>query len=96
MRFFWVLILITIIATYFQLMFYKSLEMIITLIIIDFMVLWAYTELENKKKDKEKSNILMKIENLERLTSDLFEKITRRFSNKKNNKKELIEWLNKF
>jgi len=64
--------------------------------LIDFMVLWTYTELENNKKDKEKSNLLIKIENLERLTSELFGKITRRFSNKEVNKKELVEWLNRF
>ncbi|NIM46743.1 MAG: hypothetical protein GTN40_01125 [Candidatus Aenigmarchaeota archaeon] len=96
MKFFWVLVLITLIITSFQLMFYKSLEMILILIIIDFMVLWTYTEIENNKKDKERSSLVIKIENLERLTSELFEKITRRFSNKQNNKKELIEWLNRF
>ena len=96
MKFFWFLVLITIIAASFQLLFYKGLEIVIILIITDFMVLWAYTELENNKKDKEKSNLLIKIENLERLTSELFEKVSRRVSNKKIDKEELIEWLNKF
>jgi len=96
MKFFWILVLITIIATSFHLAYYKSLEIVIILIVIDFMVLWTYTELENNKKDKERSILLIKIENLERLTSELFEKVTRRLSNKKNNKKELIEWLNRF
>jgi hypothetical protein len=90
------MIILTIIAISFQLIFYKSLEITMMLIIIDFMILWSYTELEKNKNDKEKSNLLIKIESLERLTSDLFDKITKRFSNKKNDKKELVEWLNKF
>ncbi|NIO44467.1 MAG: hypothetical protein GTN36_02835 [Candidatus Aenigmarchaeota archaeon] len=96
MKFFWILVLITIIVAYFQLLFYKSLEIIVTFVIIDFMVLWAYIELENNKKDKQRNILLVKIENLERLTSELFEKVTSRFSNKENNKEKLIEWLNKF
>ncbi len=91
MRFFWVLVLITIITS----LFYK-IEIILIMIVIDFIALWVYTELEYNKKSKEKSNLLTKIENLERLTSELFEKISRRVSNKKVDKKELIEWLNKF
>jgi len=96
MRFFWLLVLITIIAASLHLLFYKGLEIIIILIVIDFMILWTYAELENNKKDREKSILLEKIENLERLMSDLFNKVTRKFSNKKNDKKELIEWLSKF
>ncbi len=95
MKFFWFLVLITIIATFFSL-FYKGLEIVIILIIIDFIVLWTYTELEKNRKNKEKNNLLIKIENLERLTSDLFDKITGRVSKEKIDKKELIEWLNKF
>jgi len=73
-----------------------KIEIILIMIVIDFIALWVYTESEHNKKDKEKSNLLIKIENLERLTSELFEKVSRRVSNKKIDKEELIEWLNKF
>ena len=86
--------LITLIAVYFNLAYLKGLEIVILLFITDFIALWIYTELG--RKDSEKNILLEKIKNLERLVSDVFNKINKKFSNEKNNKKELVEWLNKF
>lgn len=94
MRFFWILLIITIITASLNLVFFISVEVLALLIIMDFIVLWSYTEIE--KNGNEENVLLEKIENLERLTSDLFNKVTKKFSNTKNNKKDIVEWLNKF
>jgi hypothetical protein len=72
----------------------KSFELIIVLFITDFIVLW--TELETDGKGKGKSILAEKIENLEKLISDVFNKMTKKPTNEKDEKKEIIEWLNKF
>jgi hypothetical protein len=72
----------------------KSFELIILLFITDFIVLW--TELETDGKGKGKSVLSEKIENLEKLISDVFNKMTKKPTNEKDEKKEIIKWLNKF
>jgi hypothetical protein len=73
---------------------FKSFELIILLFITDFIVLW--TELETDVKGKGKSVLAEKIENMEKLISDVFNKMTKKPINEKEEKKEIIEWLNKF
>ena len=70
------------------------MEIVLFLIIMDSIVLWVSLELERKNNNE--GILLEKIENMERLVSDLFDKVTNKFSNKKNEKKDLVEWLNKF
>ena len=72
----------------------KSFELIILLFITDFIVLW--TEVETDRKGKGKSILAEKIENLEKLISDVFNKMTKKPANEKDEKKEIIKWLNKF
>jgi len=94
MRFFWLLTVITLLTIYFHSVTSEGLILIIMLIITDFMVLWVETEFE--KNNGEKSFLLEKIEILEKLTSDMFDKLNKRFSNNKNDKKDIIESLNQF
>jgi hypothetical protein len=84
----------TLISIYYHYVFSKGLEMVMLLIIVDLIALLTYNELY--KKDSEKSILKEKLENLERLTSQVFEKINSRFTNNKDDKKELIESLKKF
>ena len=94
MRFFWILIAATVIAISLNLIYQTGLEIVILLLLTDFMALWIYAE-----SDKEGSgNIILieKIGGIERLISDLFNKMSKKFSNGNNDKKEIIEWLNKF
>jgi len=94
MKFFWIMLAMTLISIYYHYVFSKGLEMVMLLIIVDLIALLTYNELY--KKDSEKSILKEKLENLERLTSQVFEKINSRFTNNKDDKKELIESLNKF
>ena len=82
------LIIITIASLIFYLFSSKGLEIIIPLFIIDFISLWYSSE----SREPRKTILEEKIENLEKLTWDLFNKLTDR----KVDKKELVEWLNKF
>ena len=93
MRFFWIMVIITAIFVL-GLSSLKSFELIILLFITDFIVLW--TELETNGKGKGKSILAEKIENLEKLISDVFNKMTQKPTDEKEEKKEIIEWLNKF
>jgi len=93
MRFFWLLTVITLLTIYFHSVTSEGLILIIMLIITDFMVLWVETEFE--KNNGEKSFLLEKIESLEKLTSDVFDKINK-LTNNKNDKKDIIESLNQF
>ena len=86
------LIAATIIAVSFHLMFYSILEMVIMLIIVDFMALWVY--IESEKGRNEKSSLMKSIEHMEKSIYDVFNKVTL-YSNEKRDKKDLIEWLEK-
>jgi len=93
MRFFWIMMIITALIVL-GLGSLKSFELIILLFITDFIILW--TELETNGKGKGKSILTEKIENLEKLISDVFSKMTKKPTNEKDEKKEIIKWLNKF
>ncbi len=93
MRFFWIMVIITVIFVL-GLSSLKSFELIILLFITDFIVLW--TQIESNKGENGKNVLAEKIENLEKLISDVFNKMTKKPMNEKEEKKEIIEWLNKF
>ncbi len=93
MRFFWIMVIITAIFVL-GLSSLKSFELIILLFITDFIVLW--TQIESNKGENGKNILAEKIENLEKLISDVFNKMTKKPTNEKEEKKEIIEWLNKF
>lgn len=93
MRFFWIMVIITAIFVL-GLSSLKSFELIILLFITDFIVLW--TQIESNKGENGKNILAEKIENLEKLISDVFNKMTKKPMNEKEEKKEIIEWLNKF
>jgi hypothetical protein len=94
MRFFWILIIITTASVAFYLTSLKGLELIIPLLTIDLIALWTYAELE--KKEPENTSLKQKIENLERLIYELFNRLKQKPPNDKDKKEELTEWLNKF
>lgn len=64
---------ITTVLTALQLVGFQVLELIIVMIIIDFISLGAYTELERRKSDKEsKSFITLRLESIENVCKDIF------------------------
>ncbi|OGI12246.1 hypothetical protein A3K64_02880 [Candidatus Micrarchaeota archaeon RBG_16_36_9] len=89
MRFFWILIVITIASVAFFITTLRGLELIIPLFIIDFIALLASNEFNIK--DLERTSLISKIESLEKSIYDLFNK-----KNTSNDKKEIIECLNNF
>jgi hypothetical protein len=93
MRFFWILIIITTASVAFYLTSLKGLELIIPLLTIDLIALWTYYELG--KKEPENTSMKQKIENLEKLVYELFNRLTQKPTNK-DKKEDLTEWLNKF
>ena len=93
MRFFWIMMIITALIVL-GLGSLKSFELIILLFITDFIVLWVESETDGRGKGK--SVLAEKIEKLEKLISDVFNKMTKKLANGKDEKKEIIEWLNKF
>jgi len=84
-RFFWIIL----IAGLVQLITYKSLEMIMILFSISFMVLAI--ELE---KNKTKRNIIPKLEGLERSLNDIMSRLIS--PSVKKEQKKIIEWLENF
>jgi GTPase Era involved in 16S rRNA processing len=88
MRFFWILSIITIIATGIQIAHYKSLETIIALFIIDLMALWV----ESGESIKEhKNNLLEKLESIEKACMNAVNSI-----NPKEEQKDILKTLENF
>jgi c-di-AMP phosphodiesterase-like protein len=91
MKFFWVTI-ITIIAGLIQLFFYKSIELVVILFSINFMVFGL-----ELTKTRSKRNILLKIENIERNLNDTVSNlISPQIIKVEEKRKEIVEWLNRF
>lgn len=91
MRFFWITA-ITIIAGLIQLFFYKSIELVVILFSINFMVFAL-----ELTKTRSHSNILLKIESIERNLNDTMSNlISPQIVKVEEKRKEIIEWLNKF
>ncbi len=68
---------ITIILTIVQISGFAVIDLIIIMIVIDFLSLGAYLELENKKTNKEiKGLITSKLEGIENVCRDIFTHIT--------------------
>jgi len=78
-----------IIAGLIQLMTYKSLEMIMILFSINFMVFGIVLG-----KNKTKRNIIPKLEGLERTLNDIMSRLIS--PSVKKEQKKIIEWLNHF
>jgi len=89
-KFFWIVI-ITVIAGLVQLMTYKSLEIIMILFSINFMVFGI-----ELGKNKTKRNIIPKIEGLERTLNDIMSRLISPSLSKREKQKKNIEWLNHF
>ena len=90
-RFFWITI-VTVIAGLIQLFFYKSIELVIIFFSINFMVFGL-----ELTKTRSKSNILLKIESIERNLNDTVSNlISPQIVKIEEKRKEIIEWLNKF
>jgi len=72
-----VLIIVTIILTALQLFGYQVLDSIIIMVIIDFIALGANIELEKRKTPEEaKSYVTTKLDNIEKICSDIFNHVT--------------------
>jgi predicted transcriptional regulator len=90
-RFFWITA-ITVIAGLILLFSYKSIELVIVLFSINFMVFGL-----EMTKTESKSNILLKIENIERNLNDTVSNlISPQIIKVEEKRKEILEWLNKF
>ena len=90
-RFFWITML-TVIAGLFQLLFYKSIELTIILFSVNFMVFGL--ELTSSRS---KRGVLLKLESIEMNLNDTVSNlISPKIAKIGENKKEIIEWLNKF
>lgn len=94
MKFFWLLMAATVAALIWQAMYSGSMVFVAAMIIFDCMALWA--SFESKKGNSNSNPLLKKLENLEKLTSDMFEKLNNKLSHEKKDKKEIVEWLDKF
>ena len=94
MKFFWLLMAVTVAALIWQTFYSGSMVFVAAMLLFDCMALWASFE---SKKGKTNSNpIIQKMENLEKLTSDMFEKLGSKLSHEKKDKKEIVEWLDRF
>lgn len=90
-RFFWIT-MVTVIAGLFQLAFYKSIELTIILFSINFMVFGL-----ELVRTRSKRGVLLKLEGIERnLNNIVSSMISPKIARIGENKKEIIEWLNKF
>ena len=90
-RFFWIT-MVTVIAGLFQLAFYKSIELTIILFSINFMVFGL-----ELVRTRSKRGVLLKLEGIERnLNNIVSSMISPQIARMGENKKEIIEWLNKF
>jgi hypothetical protein len=89
--FFWITIM-TVIAGLIQLFTSISIGLTIVLFSLNFMVF----SLEMTKTET-KSNVLLKIESIERYLNDVVSNlISPRIAKVREDKKEIIEWLNRF
>jgi hypothetical protein len=76
---FWILILMTVISAVLQMLGYNFLEVLIVLLIIDSLGFGSMIEIERKKSQKEveSSNIVtQKIEGLEKICQDVFQRVS--------------------
>jgi len=90
-RFFWITIM-TAIAGMFQLLFFKSIELTIILFSINFMVFGL-----ELAKTGSKRGFLLKLEGIERNLNNIVSRmISPQIARIGKDKKEIIEWLNKF
>jgi len=90
-RFFWIT-LVTIAVGLIQLLFFKSLELVIILFSINFMVFGLEIGKIRSKRD-----IVLKLEGLERSFNDIVSNIiSPKIIKTEDKRKEIIEWLNKF
>jgi hypothetical protein len=91
MKFFWITA-ITIVAGLIQLFFYKSIELVVILFSINFMVFGM-----ELTKTRPKSNILMKLEGIERNLNDTVSNlVSPRIVKVEEKRKEILDWLNRF
>jgi hypothetical protein len=90
MKLFWLMLVITTVA----LVYSGSFLLVMALMVFDFIVLWSSFEMRKGKGNG--SALIQKLEKIEELTSKMFEKISGRQSHEEKDKKEVIEWLDKF
>lgn len=92
MRFFWIPIIGTMVSIVIYLISQGGLEFVISFFIIDITALRIFS----KTNERENGSLKQKIENLEKSTYDLFNKLNRKSLNIGEEKKELTESLDKF
>ena len=93
MKLFWMFLVLTVLSISWYSLYSKGFDIVIFLLLLDFMALWYYTE---KNKPNTGNFLSDKILILEKSTSDMFEKLNKRFSKKSDKKEDIVEWLDKF
>jgi hypothetical protein len=94
MKLFWLFAALTALSALMLSVYSTGLELVALLLVIDFMALWFYTE--TGKIGTESGFLKERITSIEKITSDMFEKLNKRFSKKTEEKEDIIEWLDKF
>ncbi len=90
-KFFWFSIILTVIYLILS-FFFKISQLVIVLIIVDFMVLESLVYL---RKKEEKTNAKSKLENIERICNEIIEH-RKNFLKKEEREEEILKWLGYF
>jgi hypothetical protein len=93
MKLFWIFLIMTVLSVSWYSVYSMGFDIIVFFLILDLMSLWFYAE---SRKPVGTSILPEKILILEKSTSDMFEKLNKRFSKKSDKKEDIVEWLDKF
>jgi hypothetical protein len=93
MKLFWMFLILTVLSVSWYTLYSKGFDLIAFFLLLDLMALWYYTE---RNRPNQGNLLFDKILILEKSTSDMFEKLGKRFSKKSDNREDIVEWLDKF
>jgi hypothetical protein len=93
MKLFWLTLALTMASFLWYSAYSTGFEVVATLLLIDIMIAWAYIE---TRRGEGSGFLPEKIEVLEKMTSEMFEKLNKRLSKAEGKKEDIIEWLEKF
>ena len=94
MKLFWIFMVASLLSVAWFVYSSLGIDPLIFIIFIDIMAVWFFAE--SREGNKIRGIMIEKIEMLERLTSELFEKLNGKNSHADGNGKDIIKWLDKF
>ena len=94
MKLFWIFMVASLISVAWFVYSSLGIDPLIFIIFIDIMSVWFFVE--TRQENNLKGLMMDKIEMLEKLTSELFEKLNGKNSHADENGKDIIKWLDKF